>query len=288
MLKRSLHILLLVVMGAALSIAAPSMASADIYTQPGDHVENGRYWRTDCEMYSSNVVRCETDIWATTVVEHEGNYYNHDAWVFNNLTYLPSPAAVWEKNPLAYNHTWTGDDGRQWKTECNTAATGQNGCRTYAQASFVSNEGGVFRNQTEYVFNNIVQFSTSTIPAQSTIPAAAPAISGMPEDSQFVPPANTNPVNTCRASYYGPGFHGNLTASGERFNQYAMTAAHKTLPFGTLVKVTNAANGKSVTVRINDRGPYSGDRCLDLSLGAMQAVGGTGAGVITANWQIVS
>jgi rare lipoprotein A len=75
------------------------------------------------------------------------------------------------------------------------------------------------------------------------------------------------------ASWYGPGFDGNYTASGEVFNQYEMTAAHPSLPFGTLVQVTNLDNGASVTVRINDRGPFGGGRIIDLSAGAAEALG---------------
>jgi rare lipoprotein A len=75
------------------------------------------------------------------------------------------------------------------------------------------------------------------------------------------------------ASWYGPGFHGNMSASGEVFNQHAMTAAHRTLPFGTRVKVTNLDNGQSVVVRINDRGPFSGGRVIDLSAGAARVLG---------------
>lgn len=67
------------------------------------------------------------------------------------------------------------------------------------------------------------------------------------------------------ASWYGPGFHGKLTANGERYNQKAMTAAHKTLPLPTLVKVENLENGKSIVVRVNDRGPYSKGRIIDLT-----------------------
>jgi len=67
------------------------------------------------------------------------------------------------------------------------------------------------------------------------------------------------------ASWYGPGFHGRLTANGERFNSNAYTAAHKTLPFGTMVRVTNLSNGRSVLVRINDRGPFIRGREIDLS-----------------------
>lgn len=70
------------------------------------------------------------------------------------------------------------------------------------------------------------------------------------------------------ASWYGPRFHGRLTANGEKFNQNAMTAAHRKFPLGSKVEVTNLDNGKSVIVRINDRGPYSGKRIIDLSKAA--------------------
>ncbi len=96
-------------------------------------------------------------------------------------------------------------------------------------------------------------------------------------------------VRSCGASYYGngDGFDGGPTASGERFNTHAYTAAHKSLPFGTRVRVTNKANGRSVVVRINDRGPYVGGRCLDLSYAAMKSIGGVSSGVARVEWQIV-
>lgn len=75
------------------------------------------------------------------------------------------------------------------------------------------------------------------------------------------------------ASYYGRKFHGRRTANGERFDMNGLTAAHKTLPFGTLVRVTNPRNGKQVTVRINDRGPYAHGRTIDLSRAAAQEIG---------------
>lgn len=75
------------------------------------------------------------------------------------------------------------------------------------------------------------------------------------------------------ASWYGPGFNGKKAASGERFNQNAMTAAHKTLPFGTIVKVVDQRTGKSVQVRINDRGPYHSGRIIDLSKAAATKLG---------------
>jgi peptidoglycan lytic transglycosylase len=75
------------------------------------------------------------------------------------------------------------------------------------------------------------------------------------------------------ASWYGPGFHGKRTASGERFDQNDLTAAHRQLPLGTEVTVTNLENGRSITVAINDRGPYVGGRVIDLSKAAAQRLG---------------
>ena len=80
-------------------------------------------------------------------------------------------------------------------------------------------------------------------------------------------------IGTGVASFYGRRFHGRLTANGERFDMNAMTAAHKTLPFGTRVRVTNRRNGKSVTVRINDRGPFIRGRTIDLSRRAAREIG---------------
>jgi len=82
-------------------------------------------------------------------------------------------------------------------------------------------------------------------------------------------------VETCIASQYGvgDGYHGRRTASGERFNTYALTAAHRTKRFGSHVTVTNKANGRSVKVRITDRGPFIKGRCIDLSRAAANAIG---------------
>ena len=75
------------------------------------------------------------------------------------------------------------------------------------------------------------------------------------------------------ATYYGQEFAGRRTASGEKFNPSAMTAAHRTLRFGTRVRVTNSRNGRSIIVRINDRGPFVKGRAIDLSSGAARAIG---------------
>ncbi|OOR89012.1 hypothetical protein B0181_07540 [Moraxella caviae] len=81
------------------------------------------------------------------------------------------------------------------------------------------------------------------------------------------------------ASWYGRQFHGRKTASGERFDMHAMTAAHRSLPLNCYIRVTNKDNGKSVVVKVNDRGPFHGNRVLDLSYGAAKAIGLTQKGV---------
>jgi rare lipoprotein A len=84
---------------------------------------------------------------------------------------------------------------------------------------------------------------------------------------------------TGMGSYYGPELHGRRTASGERFNQHALTAAHRTARFGSHLKVTNLANGRSVVVRVNDRGPFVRGRIVDVSAGAAKHIGLHGRGV---------
>lgn len=76
-----------------------------------------------------------------------------------------------------------------------------------------------------------------------------------------------------KASYYAHQYHGRPTASGEPYNMYAMTAAHPSLPFGTLLRVTNLQNGRSVLVRVNDRGPFKAGRVVDVSLAAAEQLG---------------
>lgn len=90
------------------------------------------------------------------------------------------------------------------------------------------------------------------------------------------------------ASWYGPGFHGRTTANGERYNMNDLTAAHKSLKFGTRVKVTNQNNGLSVVVRINDRGPYVGKRIIDLSKSAAQAIDMIGPGTAAVTVEVLA
>jgi rare lipoprotein A len=88
------------------------------------------------------------------------------------------------------------------------------------------------------------------------------------------------------ASWYGPGFHGRTTASGERYNQHDLTAAHKKLPLGTKATVTNLKNGKTVEVEINDRGPYVRGRILDLSRAAAERLGMRNAGITPVRLEV--
>tara|TARA_Y100000588_G_C13509774_1_gene608882 strand:+ start:13 stop:543 length:531 start_codon:yes stop_codon:yes gene_type:complete len=89
------------------------------------------------------------------------------------------------------------------------------------------------------------------------------------------------------SSYYGPKFHGKLTANGEIFDMYGVTAAHKEFPFNTVTRVTNENNGKSLIIRINDRGPYVGDRILDCSFGAAKKLGFVSEGTAPVKIEII-
>jgi rare lipoprotein A len=89
------------------------------------------------------------------------------------------------------------------------------------------------------------------------------------------------------ASWYGPGFHGKTTSNKEVYDMYDMTAAHRTLPFGTHLIVTNLQNGRSVTVRINDRGPFVNDRIIDLSYAAAFQLDMLGPGVVQVRIEVI-
>lgn len=110
-------------------------------------------------------------------------------------------------------------------------------------------------------------------PPEPAIPVAAPRVAT---------------VLTGVASWYGPGFHGRRSASGEIYNQHAMTAAHRSLPFGTQVRVTNLNNGHQVVVRINDRGPFIPGRVIDLSAGAATALGMTYSGLAQVRIEVLA
>lgn len=106
----------------------------------------------------------------------------------------------------------------------------------------------------------------------------------------YLPPTPVLPggIQMGMASWYGKEFHGKRTASGEIFNMYAFTAAHRTLPFGTYARVRNLDNGRSVVVRINDRGPFTKGRIIDLSYAAARAIGMVGPGIARVVLNVLS
>ena len=123
----------------------------------------------------------------------------------------------------------------------------------------------------------------------TTVKVSKSSVSGQVKKVSYSPVgAKAKFASSGVASYYGPGFHGRRTANGETFNMHAMTAAHRTLPFGTLIKVTNLSNGKSTIVRVNDRGPYVGNRVIDLSVAAAKQIGSTHSGVAQVSLEIVN
>jgi rare lipoprotein A len=116
--------------------------------------------------------------------------------------------------------------------------------------------------------------------------APSPSTSSSPPAGRGQPPGG-GPVTgtgTCKASYYATG---QRTANGETFDPNAFTAAHKTLAFNTRLRVTNLANGKSVVVRINDRGPFVTGRCLDLARAAFEAISSLSSGVANVRYEVL-
>ena len=114
-----------------------------------------------------------------------------------------------------------------------------------------------------------------------TEPVAPESVSSIEEETVTADRSLVEFVDkgSMKASWYGPGFHGRKTANGEVYDQNSFTAAHKSLKFGTLLKITNLKNNKSVVIRINDRGPYINGRDLDLSKAAASELGMVRRGV---------
>lgn len=131
--------------------------------------------------------------------------------------------------------------------------------------------------------------ATPAAAAAAPAPAvkAAPAAPAAAAPAAPVAPAATGDVTTGKAAWYGKKFNGRKTASGQRFNAAALTAASNTLPFGTLVRVTNVKNKKSVTVRINDRGPKQPDRIIDVTRAAAAKLGMLKSGLAEVEIKVV-
>ncbi|HKS81455.1 MAG TPA: septal ring lytic transglycosylase RlpA family protein [Candidatus Acidoferrales bacterium] len=127
----------------------------------------------------------------------------------------------------------------------------------------------------------------STSPQPSTPPAASPP-SGPPSAAERQPPIPGEYEEQGVASWYGVPFNGHRTSNGEIYDMHQLTAAHRTLPFNSIVRVTNLANGMHVDVRINDRGPFVANRVIDLSLAAAQAIQMVGTGTAPVRLDLIS
>jgi len=110
---------------------------------------------------------------------------------------------------------------------------------------------------------------------------------GLVEAAYPAPFITTTGTEVGLASWYGPGFHGRATAGGERYDQESMTAAHRSLPLGTVIEVTSRDSGRTVRLRVNDRGPYHPDRALDLSRAAADALGAIERGVVPVEIRVI-
>jgi rare lipoprotein A len=117
-------------------------------------------------------------------------------------------------------------------------------------------------------------------------PAAKPGNSKRKKDAGIAPPVNY--MEEGNASWYGVPFNGRRASNGEIYDMYKMTAAHRTLPFETMVKVTNLSNGKTAVVRITDRGPFVDNRIIDLSMAAAKEIDSIGAGVVPVRLEILT
>jgi rare lipoprotein A len=124
--------------------------------------------------------------------------------------------------------------------------------------------------------------------AQASVPAPAAAPQAPAPAVTPAPAATAGSVETGKLAWYGSKFAGRKTASGQLYDPNALTMAHKTLPFGTKVKVTNLANQRSVVLRVNDRGPTQADRVGDVSVAAAQRLGMVKSGVIDAELAVVA
>jgi rare lipoprotein A len=156
---------------------------------------------------------------------------------------------------------------------------------TSAAASASPDRGQQRADRSEERITAAPENTPSSVPSSPPPPSPSQSKSSSPAPK---PPSGGGSVvstETCQASFYTD--EGSRTANGETFHVADFTAAHKTLPFNTRVRVTNTKNGKSVVVRINDRGPFIPGRCLDLTPAAFNTISSTSAGVATVKFEVL-
>jgi len=145
---------------------------------------------------------------------------------------------------------------------------------------------------TAMILLGVLLYECAPSPRFTSTPSSTKKTSSSKKSRRSTPPKMSANVRVGQtyvgiASYYAHDFHGKLTANGETFDMYGITAAHKTLPFNTIVRVTNLDNDKSILVRINDRGPFIPGRMLDLSYGAAKKLGILAPGTAKVRIEIV-
>ncbi|WCN81627.1 septal ring lytic transglycosylase RlpA family protein [Micromonospora sp. LH3U1] len=178
---------------------------------------------------------------------------------------------------------------------------------TFGAVQLTSGSGQSEQAAFDFTPTTAASSPTPSSPAASPSPSASPSVSASPSATRSQQAASRAKARTappkpsptakkttkapsvlesgsCGASFYSDG---QLTANGESFNPNELTAAHKTLPFNTKVRVTNPANGKSVVVRINDRGPFIDGRCLDLSRAAFATIASVDVGALTVRYEVL-
>lgn len=145
---------------------------------------------------------------------------------------------------------------------------------------------GVIFTAASVALSSFVPYKVPTVMLEyeEILPNYEPAL---PAGMEYLPEIVYREISMGRASYYGSAFAGRRTASGEIFNPDSMTAAHPSLPFGSIVRVTNIRNNRSVIVRINDRGPFVGKRIIDLSRAAASELGFVRRGTTTVRIELL-
>ena len=147
---------------------------------------------------------------------------------------------------------------------------------------------GASPSSEEFVIRAIRESEETTLIQEAAPVRPLPAPPPKPMATNSAIPSKLIEVVQGAASWYGPGFYGRTTANGERFRKGTVTAAHRTLPFGTKVRVTNLSNGRSLVVRINDRGPFRYHLVIDLAHGAASQLKVMQAGEVTVKLEILS
>jgi len=192
--------------------------------------------------------------------------------------------------PALPRHTFLFDRGGAWILMGIVISIGQ-GCSVTSDAPHERIAAAVLIPETSSNNLHVEQQQADTPPIEALSPTLPPVSPETPPPEPEISLPASPPlrfIETGVASWYGAKHHGKRTATGEVFDQKKFTAAHRSLPMGSIVKVTNLANGKSVDVRINDRGPFGKGRIIDVSRATARVLGMAGSGVARVRVELIS